>query len=175
MADNIREKLEKILRLAERGVGGEKVNAQRQLDKLLKKYELTLNDIKRPEKQMYWFKPVGQFEKGLLLQCYAIIVNTAEPMQYKRPREKGYELTPRQYLELCSMFDYYKRRWEKDLHIFFIAFIQKQNLFPQALYQNPKTNFSEQELKKHRQAERMADGIEKGSYVGTRRQIGVGV
>ncbi len=171
MSANIREKIEKILRLAERGVGGEKVNARHQLNKLLMKYDITMDEIKKPEKALYWFKPRGQYEKELLLQCFAVVVNTSKPSQYKRPREKGYELTPRHYLELRSMYEYYKRRWEKDVHVFFLAFIKKQELYPETMPKNPKTSFSESELKLQREASLMSMGIKKGNYVSTRNRI----
>lgn len=43
--DNKKERLKKIYNLSLKGVGGEREQAQAILDKLLKKYELSLDDI----------------------------------------------------------------------------------------------------------------------------------
>lgn len=43
--DKKRELLQKLKALADRGVGGEKVNAQRKLDEYMRKHGYTLEDL----------------------------------------------------------------------------------------------------------------------------------
>ena len=71
------------------------------------------------------------------------------------------------------MYDFYTALWDKEVHHFFIAFIQKQGMYPKAA-KDDHVALSMQELREHRKAAGMTDGIEKGNYVSTRKQIGDG-
>ena len=63
MSDKIHIKLIKLLALAERGVGGEKVNAQRMLEKLMKRHGIEMSDLAGEKIETRWFRFKGSLEK----------------------------------------------------------------------------------------------------------------
>ena len=63
-----KERLKKLYALALRGVGGEKVQAQAILDKLLKKYAMTLDDLDDEVIQEYDLEYHGKEQDRILMQ-----------------------------------------------------------------------------------------------------------
>jgi hypothetical protein len=54
--DKIIELAQKIKALADRGIGGEKLNAQQQLKRIMKKYNISTADIEGDKKEFVAFK-----------------------------------------------------------------------------------------------------------------------
>ena len=71
--ESIKSKILKLKALAERGERGEAINAQRLLDKLLRQYGITLEDVieNTEEKKWYKFACRKKYEQKLLHQCYS--------------------------------------------------------------------------------------------------------
>lgn len=137
---SIINKLKKIAALADRGVGGERVNAKIQLEKLLEKYSLDMSDIQGQADQPteWWFFPYAtRVEKDLLIQCYATL-NLADDegfLRYRRsrnPRGLKFELTTMQKAELADMYKYYRKLYTKEMKLLFSAFLNKHNLFSES-------------------------------------------
>jgi len=61
----LKEKLIKLLKLAEQGAGGEKVNAQNILENLLKKHGFSISDINDESNDFYSFKYKNNLEKNV--------------------------------------------------------------------------------------------------------------
>ncbi len=99
----LERRLKKLLALAERGVGGEKENAQRMLDKLLELEGLTLDDICEDVKTDVWFryKP-GPHNKQLLIQTLRSVIGSKRVIwtsKYKQ-RQIGCECTEYERLQI---------------------------------------------------------------------------
>ena len=63
------EMLKKLLALSKQGVGGEKINAEALLNKLLKKHGLTIEDIDDEEEIKQWDVHFNtDFERKLIYQ-----------------------------------------------------------------------------------------------------------
>lgn len=117
--------------LADGGVGGEKDNAQRMLDSLLKKHGLTLSDISDEVVETYWFKYKGKLERRLLGQIISTVANGAERWTCRAKRETlGVDTTKHQMLEIGLMFGIYKKALNDDIEILFSAFVHTNKLFP---------------------------------------------
>ena len=54
--ESIKSKILKLKALAERGERGEAINAQRLLDKLLRQYGITLEDVIENTEEKKWYK-----------------------------------------------------------------------------------------------------------------------
>ncbi len=63
-----KERLKKLYALAMRGVGGEKETAQAILDKLLKKYAMTIDDLDEEVIQEYELEYHGKEQDRILMQ-----------------------------------------------------------------------------------------------------------
>lgn len=134
MSDNkkIIDKLNKLLRLAEQGIGGEKVTAKRMLDKILKKHNLTINDISDEVTEVYWFTYKGAIEKQLLMQIIFSVSPEADQYKMKNSKTKrGVKLTKREMLDIELRFSVYKESIKEDIEMLVTAFIQKNHIYPE--------------------------------------------
>lgn len=132
--EKTKARLIKLLALAERGVGGEKLNAQRMLDNSLKKYGMTLEDLTgdqaREERKFRYGKK--SFGRKLMLQCIASVVGANRPIyRYRRSSVMEVEATASEALEIELKFEVYRRALEEQISLTFDAFIQANRVFPE--------------------------------------------
>lgn len=131
------ELLKKLLVLSKRGVNGEAKNAEMLLNKLLKKHGMTLEDINNVEQTKdYDFEFESKWEENLLNQlAYAmfpekdVYVYTYKRKKYNRTHLM-LKLTSAEFIEFDYAYNVYRESWNKELDLFYHAFIQKNKLFP---------------------------------------------
>lgn len=135
---NKEEVLKHLLALSKRGVGGEAVNAENLLYKLLDKYNMTIEDIETGEelkKRDFMFE--DPWECKLLNQLYYSMYpgRPSYTYNYKRLKKNRHtiilELTDAEFIEFTYAYDVYKESWKHELDLFYHAFIQTNNLFPE--------------------------------------------
>jgi hypothetical protein len=131
--NKLHEKLKKLLALTEQGLGGEKINAQEKLEKLMKKHGIQLSDFIGEAITLEWFKSKpGKIQKQLL---YQIIVNVCgnKTDTYASPLNKGkigVKVTKSQQVEIELKYISYMRSLEKELNLTYEAFVQTNHIFP---------------------------------------------
>ena len=134
--ESIKEKLKKLLALAERGVQGEAKNARRLLEKLCNEYGISIDELLDENQVKYYFFDVGRnkTQVDLFSQCYYKVAN-ASRMSYKQVSRSriAVEMTAIQYAELVSLFEWHKANFNKDLedmkHNILIAYCRKHHLY----------------------------------------------
>ena len=134
---DINERIKKLKALALRGVGGEKEQAQALLEKLTKKYCISLEDLDENKIEFFVLEYHGEIEKRLIVQITYKILNKDGCVYSRRYVKSGrkcrtkleIECTEAQKIEIEFLFDFYKKLWEKEVEIFFKAFIQNHSLF----------------------------------------------
>ena len=134
---NRQELLKKLKALAEQGVGGEKLNAQKKLDALMKKYGISEEELSDDMPIECEFTFSGEREKGLLSQIIYKVTNqsgTTYRFRYtdsnRLCRTKlGCRATKAQKIEIDFLFDFYKKLYVKEEIMFYKAFVQKHKLF----------------------------------------------
>lgn len=127
----------KLRELALHGSDGEREAAQATLDKILKKYDLTLGDIDDERKIDYRIKYHGEEECKLLGQIAFKVCNEVDCAHGLRYISSGrmcrntlvITCTEAQHIEIEALFDFYKRLYQKERELFLEAFIQKHRLF----------------------------------------------
>ena len=131
---DIQEKLKKIKALAEQGVGGEKEQAQILYNKLLSKYEIASEAIEEKEPKLIWFKYRGELEKRLLAQVFYKVTGNLEHWVKtdKRRHLLGVYCTEFEVNEILFYFRFYNEHFNNELDIFISAFMNKNNIFPDA-------------------------------------------
>lgn len=67
------ELAKKLKALADRGEGGEKVNAENKLQQLIKKYGITTEEIEGEQQHDYFFKIKTTRERKLWMQIVALV------------------------------------------------------------------------------------------------------
>lgn len=133
--------LNNLNELAKRGVAGEKENAEKLLEKLLKKYNMTIEEIEKDiPKERYILRSENKsnfdYEKTLIDQLLYKIKPDAvtKVFVYKRIKRNRLttivELTDAEWLMFQYEFSIYKEALEKELGLFLSAFITKNQIYP---------------------------------------------
>lgn len=128
------ELLNKLKALANdtRGNENERQTAEKQLEILMKKYKITEEDLGKVERKERKIWHYWDWEYRLVNQvCYKLFPNF-DRWSYRRDKHHTYiELTDAEWIEFEYVYNIYKKDFEKELDLFFIAFIQKNHIFPE--------------------------------------------
>lgn len=128
--NKIRERILKLHKLVEQGIGGEKQNAQKILDKLLAKHGITLSEITDDDQEEeFIIKFKGAFEKRLLTQIIGKIINRKTFGCINRGKLHFYA-TKMEHVEILTLFSVYKNALSREFEDLFVAFIHQQDIFP---------------------------------------------
>ena len=73
MGESIMDKLQKVLALAERGIEGEKVAAETLLNRLLDKYDMTIEDLKLEQKESHRVWWDTKAERQMIVQIFGML------------------------------------------------------------------------------------------------------
>lgn len=130
------ELLKKIQSLAERGIGGEKENANKLLNKLLDKYGVSIEELADEKVECIEFKYKNHDEEILLKQIIFKVTNSCKTYIYRNTvtgRKArgiiGADVTQAQKIEIEFLFDWYKNQLKKEHEIFLKAFIYKHEIY----------------------------------------------
>lgn len=116
---NKKDLLRKLKALAEKGVGGEKINARKKLEALMQKNGITEDELDEETIIECVFDYSSVRERRLLGQiAYG-----------RRKRRFGCKATLAQKIEIEFLFDFYKRLYKREEEFFFDTFIQKHELY----------------------------------------------
>ena len=149
MASNVTDTMKHLLELSKGGVGGEKENANKLLNKLMKKYNITEEDLKKEEIKQHDVKFKTKWEMQLIHQIMYMINPERNIYSYKNNKKKVVilELTDAEWIEHQYLFSIYKKAFEDELELFTSAFIQRNNIFPKEVPEHIKEQ-QEKEPKK---------------------------
>lgn len=134
--DRILERIKAVQALAERGDRGEKDNAAAMLERLMKQYGITETELAEDRRELAWFRFKTPLERRLLNQIiYAVtgrIASGCVGAYTNRTRKKlGIECTAAERLEIELSFEFYNTALEKELDRFYLAFLNKNHIFPE--------------------------------------------
>ncbi len=132
---NKQDLLLKIKALSEQGEGGEKINAKRILARLMKKFNISEEDLQEEKVEEFDFIAKGQYERKLLNQVvYSVCGDIDERKglwKYTKAKNKfSVKCTKAEFLEIDARFNFYKSCFYKKLDVFYLAFLQTNNIYP---------------------------------------------
>lgn len=166
------ELAKKLKALADRGIDGEKLNAERMLQALLKKHNLTIIDIEGEKTDNYFFKLKGN-ERQLWYQIVKS-VNADIKCYGEFPKKdiKRLEMdgnycitsTLAEYIEIEAKFSIYKRLYEEELNIFYHAFCTANDLLITPKKQIDISDLDAEELKTLLRVRQMSLNIKSEQY-----------
>lgn len=125
------ELLKKLKALAERGAPGEMDNAQRMLDRLIKKYGINERDLDDEIIETYYFKYKTREERQLIMQVLAHtnIIDKRLVYEYRNQRGKIWvDCTKAESVQIGIEYDFFRAAWKEELDFFLSAFIQKHRI-----------------------------------------------
>lgn len=118
--DKIKDRISKIQALVTRGVDGEQVAAKTQLDKLLKKYNISPAEVDEITKKQYFFKYASELDKQLFLQLMHYFFKGHQIQFFLHTggrKEISARLEYLDYITISCSYEYFKRHmrqeWEK--------------------------------------------------------------
>lgn len=153
MTETLKDKLRRIMNLAERGSAGERENAAAILQGLLDKYGITIEDLASEEECWHWFETGrDKYRRKLLCQLYAALANRTD-VRFKKGRTMiGFLCTNTFAIELQRQFDFYaaqmKKEFEKQRDIFYSAFIRSNDLYPDSPDNTSQRELSPEEIER---------------------------
>ena len=68
MNEKVKDKIAKVYELVKRGVAGEQESAEKMLNKLLEKYNISENELNNINEKEYYFKYASNLDEWLLIQ-----------------------------------------------------------------------------------------------------------
>ena len=153
--ESIKNKLKKLLALAERGVQGEADNARRLLEKLCKEYGVSIEELLDENQTKFYRFDIGMnaLYKGLFTQCFSKVTqkNSLEYRQVSRSKIEV-KMTAIQYAEIVSLFEWHKSNFNKDLEDMkkniLLAYCRKHHLYSDVKPENGELTLTEDERKR---------------------------
>lgn len=124
---NIREKLKKLLTLAERGVPGEAANAQKLIDKLMAKHGLSMAEIAEPSLVECLLTCKTKFERELMRDIVFYVLQATEYTCHK-PRKNVVaicDVTPTEAVEIEFLYTYHRKELAKVIEASVMAYTVK--------------------------------------------------
>lgn len=161
--DKIIELAKKLKALSDRGVGGEKLNASKKLEQIMKRHGLTIEDIEGERKNYTYFK-VAEIQHQLFIQITSSVLGIGfELMKDRRKRGQFVLLlTAFEAVEIQMKYDFYWKLYKDELDIFTSAFIAKNDIYhPNGNKVNPN-ELSKDEIARLKRIIEMSDSIKRG-------------
>jgi len=172
--EKVMDQLRKIAALADRGFMGEAAMARQILEKKLREYGLTVDDLYKDAKKVRTFRYQNELERRLLVQILVHYFGSSSD-EFKggsiirKKKVIKIELTDLDYAELSSEYGYYRgafaREVKKSNEAFLVAFVNRFELFDVTPTSGqPTKELSPEELKRTLDALRIARTIEAYPY-----------
>lgn len=153
--ENVLIKVQKLKALAERGVGGEAVNAKNMLDSLCSKYGITLISLEEEVKHTFSFT-MKSSEQNLF---FHVLLSLFGATTYIRDNMRAYDiigkgkiridlpLTSAEYIEFSQLWEWHLKNFKSERRrmrkLIEKAYVYKYNLYPSKVdedFQNEKEN-----------------------------------
>ena len=121
MNDKVKDKIVKVYELVKRGIAGEQQSAEKMLNKLLEKYNISEEELHSITEQEYYFKYSSDLDRWLLIQLIEYFFRDKD---YKIYRIKGsgvkeisIQMPYLDWVTLDSAYSYFKphlnQQWRK--------------------------------------------------------------
>lgn len=139
----------KIKALSERGIGGERDNAKRILEKFMTENGISDSDLEETEVKHYKFKvpSTPELNNKLFHQIVWSVVGVDKIYNVKGERSTLYVLcTPDDALEIEAQFDFYNKLLCKEIDLFYTAFLHKHRIFGKDPIKKKPNEISEEEI-----------------------------
>jgi len=151
----------KLKALADKGTGGEKINAEVMLNALMEKHGITIEEIEGEKIEDYFFniekhrQPLWhQIVKhtNYSIKCYGELPKESID-KYLLAGNWMISCTASEYIEIEAKCDFYQRLYDEETNIFYGAFLRANDL----LVKNPNKEEKEMTLEEYEKWKRVND------------------
>lgn len=168
--DNILLLAKKLKELAERGIGGEKQNAEEKLKTIMRKYKLTpemLDANLTTERAIECPKE----DRLMVIQIISSVIGknrlTSATQTKKAIGKKHYlfvELNELEYIEIREKIGFYIPKLKTDMELFRLAFIEKNELYNKPDDSSPHKFPTPKEIEEMDKVRKLMYGMEKHQF-----------
>lgn len=159
--EGIKAKLKKLFALAERGIGGEKVVAEKKFNELLAAHNINIEDItEKAEPRCFEFSFNSKYEKKLIFQIYTMCINSREMKYGQKKRKLLFKMMPMEGIDAQNIYSILRRELNKEIKACVSAFIQVNRLFPSDSAEDDR-KLSQKEIEEIRRMLNHAKSMEK--------------
>lgn len=144
--------------------------AQKKLDYIIKKYNISDEELEESEIKEYSFWYHDPMQRKILVQvAYKVLGSLSGKIySYTGRRGKKIELLVRctyeQYLEISIQYDFYKELFQEELDVFITAFVMKHDIYPEQSESLKSINeLSDEEFDRYKRASLMTQGMKNES------------
>ncbi|MBA4304638.1 MAG: hypothetical protein C0424_10475 [Sphingobacteriaceae bacterium] len=153
----------KLKRLAEQGVGGEKLNAAQKLQEICQKHKINLEELEDDKIIEAWFKVSSEQRKFFVQIVSSVLGKEFDTYgQWINGRKTknliGIRARPADLAEIEMKYHFYWRIYNEELRIFYRAFIHKHSLFANSPAREER-DLSPKELEELKRVFTMADAM----------------
>lgn len=156
------ELAKKLKRLAEGGSGGEKYNAQRQLDRIMVKHGITRGDLEEDSLWEIKFK-IPKSDEQLFVQVVVSVASKAPGRKVSRT-VFSIQMTKLQEAEIRAKFSFYQRVYKEQLELFKHAFFIKNRIFDINMEPRDPDSLSAEEKVQLMKILELSQSIERSEY-----------
>ena len=131
----MKNKLKKILEMAERGTKHEARVARAKLNTLLLENGMTIDELREEEKKRFYFTYKDAGEKEIIFGCFRRVTKIGRVTFYqvKKRKEIGFNMTPAEYIQTKEYIEAYQKAFRAEFNAmkerFVVAFLSKHHLF----------------------------------------------
>lgn len=128
MNTEIKDKITKVLELANRGIDGEKDAAEKTLERLMKKYNLSDEDLAKIKLKPYTFTYKTNLDKALFFQLKSYFFKDKSIPVYgssSSAKQMVVELEYLDFVKLDSAYEYFRRHAAKQFNEFCLPHINR--------------------------------------------------
>lgn len=168
MTDKEKELLLKIKALADKGIGGEKQAAEKKLKQLMKKLNVTYEELIGNASSWYDFKLkkdafLNKMFFQILANIYDIYTNNVQYIKHDTCNISVY-IPADIAIELEAKYDFYCKMFKKDLEAFYLAFINANHLWDSGSREGCDREWTEEERRLRVKAATMSQSLDKHNY-----------
>lgn len=165
-----KDRMQKLLAMADKGTEAERKVARKMLDTLMRKHGVTEDDIRRhdtQERSVRWFTCNRAWKDKLLQQIiYSVLCEPDFMFGTSRlmgRHKRATELSDAEYIQVQYMYDVLCASYQRQLDDFYAAFVMANDVYPDRSKIPPKpyAELSKEDIEKIERHERMAKGIQK--------------
>lgn len=161
----------KLKELADRGIDGERIAAEKKLNTLLKKYELKVVDIYKNEVKRKNISFKNEDERMIVAHVIWSVVPDAKIYRRGNQKKAICDLTPEQYIEIKEKSRFYLKHFNEEKSNFVVAYILKNNLTVKGSDDKGDGDNKDDVMFNAKSVSSIMSGIDKASYINKNKML----
>lgn len=160
------ELAQKLKALADRGIGGEQVNAQMMLEKHLKKHGITLEQLEENTEKFHQMQFTNKEHMDFSLQVISSVMGKGKYAYSKKDDYFEIKTTNVIFIECRAKIDFFWKILKEEQKLFYRAFIQRNGLWVLGtdLLGDDDREYTDEEIEASRKLHKLMGGMDEHDF-----------